>query len=112
MDRGKTGGAVYSAPSPHSVDAQAATNWQIAGCPTDGVNQFDSLVRAIHEGRHSIDIWDFERRLGLGVLWDWGDIQLRISEGLLTAARLDQVIHEGLADDSPRRGHSTIPGPG
>jgi hypothetical protein len=94
---------------PTAVDGVA--KWQIHGCPVKGVSEFRALVDTIRNGQHAIDYWDFEHRLKLGVLWEWNDLQFRVSEGLLTAERLDQAIHTGLTNDTPRRRHGIVPGP-
>jgi hypothetical protein len=75
--------------------------WQVPGCSVDGVTEFGGLVGAIRDGRHAIDYRDFERRLKLGVLWEWEDIAWRISEGLLTAEALDEAIHQGMPSVPP-----------
>jgi hypothetical protein len=95
------------------IDSGARPNarWEVRRCPLGGVRDFESLLQAIRDRQHPIDGWDFERRLKLGVLWDWEDIRLRIGAGLLTAERLDEVVHQGLADDSSRPAHVSVPGP-
>jgi hypothetical protein len=99
--------------SPNAVDPASAskTSWGIRRCSVTGVADFESLVQAIRGGRHPIDYWDFERQLVLGVLWDWGDIRLRIRAGLLTADSLDGAVHHGLAAEDSRAIHAVVPGP-
>lgn len=92
------------------ANVKCGARWQIKGCPVSGVAEFDSLVGAIRNRRHGINIRDFERRLRLGVLWEWSDIEFRISEGLLTAERLDQAIHEGLTSRALASDCIALPG--
>lgn len=96
---------------PNPADVEQAAKWQIHECPVNGVTEFGALVDTIRTGRHAIDVWDFERRLKLGALWEWDDLAFRIGEGLLTAERLDQAIHAGLASGTSQKGHITVPGP-
>ena len=104
------GGSCYGTePSPD--DDEGAVKWQILGCPVEGVTDFGSLLGAIRDRRHRIDTWDFERRLGLGVLWDWDDVRFRTEEGLLSMDRLDGAIHQGLVSDASYPHHASVPGP-
>jgi hypothetical protein len=109
MDALETGSALPL----DGIDAGAESNarWEVRRCPLGGVRDFESLLQAIRKGQHPIDGWDLERRLTLGVLWDWDDIRLRIRAGLLTAERLDEALHQGLADDSSRPAHVAVPRP-
>jgi len=109
---------VTSRPSPppellNGVGAVSASEsrWEIHRCALGGVTDFESLLSGIRHGQHPIDYWDFERRLGLGVLWEWDDIRLRICAGLLTAERLDEAVHRGPVDDPSRPIHAVVPGP-
>ena len=69
---------------------------QITNCYVDGVNDFDSLMHAIANGEHDIDLTDFERRLDLPDSWDWETVLFLIEDGKLTAEQVDDAIHRGL----------------